>query len=105
MPIVGLRTMLSRLTVSVVSSRPMLPLGGWISPLEGMGLPVLFGISVAGGAALVGVVRFCSATSVVALSGRLMIFGITGPLGTAMGGAAAGVGAGGAFTAGAAGAV
>jgi hypothetical protein len=42
---------------------------------------------------------------VVALSGRLMIFGITGPLGTAMGGAAAGVGAGGAFTAGAAGAV
>lgn len=101
--------MLSRLTVIDVSSRPMLALGGGISrleSLEGIGLPVLFGISVVGGTAFgtIGVGRFCSAMSAVALSGRLMIFGTTGPPGAAGGEADSGADGGGAFAAGAAGA-
>ena len=104
-PVVGLATTLSKLTVIGALSRSLLALGGACGAASLDGAPEGafdasepevpdFGTIVAG--------RICSGTSVLAVSGRLIIFGITGPPGAAAIGDVCG--AGGGFTAGAGGA-
>lgn len=104
MPVVGLLTTLSRLTVIDVLSRSVLLLGGdgacgGVTSLAG-GLTATFDASGPATSAFGAVGdRICSGTSLLAVSGRLMILGITGSPGAAAGGGTCG----GDFMAGAAG--
>lgn len=99
-PVVGLATTLSRLTVIEVLFGSVSALGGigacgWTTSLGG-GLAAFLDASGPGTSAFGTVVkgRFCSGTLVLAVSGRLMIFGITGVPAAAVGGGACGGGDG-----------